>query len=87
MRKFELYRAIDKLDGDLSYFIILSDNCVDIGYSVLDWSIYNSDDEAVADQKRKSRVYWSEDNDVPRRDYMINPTLLAEWDDPNSTNC
>lgn len=71
--KYELYKAVDKIDGELSLFMLDEIG----GYTVVPYSeVFIG--KLVIDIKFGGCCHWSRsDNETPRRDYMINPVLLC----------
>ncbi|WZK93023.1 hypothetical protein [Enterobacter phage vB_EclS_AS5] len=71
--KFQIFKAIDKLDGKLSLFMFDEEN----NYTVV-WY----EDENIAKLVKAARKRGCDWSDIPgkksRRDYMIDPVLLCE---------
>ena len=67
----KLYKAVDKLDGDLCMFLVYENGKV----AVMDW--YMSDSEMVRAVKSAARYYMTET--AERFNDAIDPVLIAEW--------
>lgn len=70
--KYEIYKAVDTIDGELSLFAFDETD----GYTVIDYS-----DEGLGQlikRLRKAGCDWSDEpNESSRRDDMINPVLIT----------
>lgn len=72
--KYQIFKAVDKLDGDLSIFVF-----DEVGnYTV----VYYSESvlgAVITELKGGAGCHWSEDSiSYPRRDDMVKPVLLCE---------
>lgn len=71
--KYELYKAVDKVDGELSLFLLDENG----GYTVVPYSEAFIG-ETIREIKFGGCCHWSRsDNETPRRDDMIDPVLLC----------
>lgn len=71
--KYELYKAVDKIDGELSLFLLDEEN----GHTVIDYSP-EMIGSLIRDIKAGGSCHWSrDDSEKPRRDDMIDPVLLC----------
>lgn len=72
--KYELYKAVDKIDGDLSVFVFDEND----NYTVIFYSDYMLG--RIIDRIKKGcGCDWPADSiKYPRRNDMINPALLCE---------
>lgn len=71
--KFEIYKAVDKIDGELSLFMFDSDG----GYTV---TPYGEPFLGVLVKEARfgGRCHWSDEaNETPRREDMIDPVLIC----------
>lgn len=72
--KYQVFKAVDKLDGDVSLFAFDEQE----NYTV----IYHSDymlGRLVEELRSGKGCYWSADSiSHPRRSDMVNPVLLCE---------
>lgn len=66
----KLYKAIDKLDGEMTAFIVRDDGTVCISH----W--LESDDVEIYIAKQSFMQQGPTKNDM---EYAINPVLMAEW--------
>ena len=71
--KFQIYKAIDKLDGELSLFMFDETD----GYTVVTYS--KSLVGKLCEQARAHGCDWTNNpGETPRRKDMIDPVLLCE---------
>lgn len=71
--KFEIYKAVDKIDGELSLFMFDSDG----GYTVTPYGDHFLG-VLVNDARFGGGCHWSDiANETPRRDDMIDPVLIC----------
>lgn len=71
--KYELYKAVDKIDGELSLFLLDEEN----GYTVIDYSP-EMIGRLIRDIKAGGICHWSDnEGETSRRDDMIDPVLLC----------
>lgn len=71
--KFQIYKAIDKVDGELSLFMFDETD----GYTVVTYS--KSWVGKLCDQARKHGCDWTDnEGETPRRKDMIDPVLICE---------
>lgn len=72
--KYQIYKAVDKLDGDVSIFVFDEHE----NYTV----VYNHDNmlgRIISRIKGGEGCHWSADSiKYPRRDDMVNPVLMCE---------
>lgn len=73
--KYQIFKAVDKIDGDLSLFMFdENDNYTVVWY----------DDENVARLIKAANNHgcdWSKSElETPRRDDMVDPVLLCEFE-------
>lgn len=71
--KYQIFKAVDKIDGELSLFMFDEEN----NYTVIDyspemmWSM-------IRDIKAGGGCRWSDNgSETPRRDDMLDPVLLC----------
>lgn len=69
----QVYEAVDKLDGEISYFFFDGVG----GYTVLAKSMVGSKENALNYFKKSETGDWADTGN--RRADMINPVLIAEW--------
>ena len=71
--KFQIFKAIDKIDGELSLFMFDEEN----NYTVLDYST-EMIGRLIQDINNGGGCHWCDNaNETPRRDDMIDPVLLC----------
>lgn len=72
--KFQIFKAIDKIDGELSLFMFDEEN----NYTVIDYSP-EMIGRLVQDIKNGGGCHWSDSaNETPRRDDMLDAVLMCE---------
>lgn len=74
--KYELYKAVDKIDGELSLFMFDEEN---------NYTVINYQPEMIGlliqDIKAGGGCQWSDDgNETPRRDDMLDAVLMCEFE-------
>lgn len=67
----KLYKAVDKMDGKMSAFLVLDDGCV-----ITSWFLTKRQ-EISAGKSRANEPASSTHDDFNRR--ALNPVLIAEW--------
>nr|DAH97852.1 MAG TPA: hypothetical protein [Caudoviricetes sp.] len=73
--KYEIYSAIDAIDGDESLFMFDEND----NYTVISFGY--CDAEYLDNQARECGCNWSDSkNKTPRRQDMINPVLLKSFE-------
>lgn len=71
--KYQVFKAVDKIDGELSLFIFDEEN----NYTVIDYSP-EMVGRMIRDIKAGGSCHWSDGaNETPRRDDMIDPVLMC----------
>lgn len=83
MKKVQIFKAVDRIDGDLSTFAFIVVDGVDESQAV--WFRDDKSADEVAEVVRKelsSRGFFGfpDSRAEPRRDDMIDPVLHAEWE-------
>lgn len=74
--KYELYKAVDKIDGELSLFLLDEEN----GYTVIDYSP-EMIGRLIRDIKAGGSCHWSDGaNETPRREDMLDAVLMCEFE-------
>lgn len=74
MKQFKIYKAIDKIDGELSLFMFDAR----LNYTVVDYS-KQALGRLIEDAKSGAGCHWEQSkHETPRYDDMINPVLLCE---------
>lgn len=68
----KLYKAIDKMDGEMSAFLVMNDGCV-----ITHWFVSDSWEILAAKQREIDGPASSTHGDFENR--AINPILIAEW--------
>ena len=68
----QVYKAVDEVDGEISYFYFDGDG----RYTVLNESCFESEEDCLTYFKKGKGDWTDTDN---RRADMINPVLIAEW--------
>lgn len=71
--KYELYKAVDKIDGDLSLFLLDEIE----GYTVVPYSEAFIGKLVKAVNSGRGCDWRQEEGETPRRDDMIDPVLLC----------
>lgn len=76
MKRFEIYKAIDKIDGELSLFMFDEE----MNYTVVDYS-KRALGRLIEEVNNGTGCHWSDNpGETPRYDDMINPVLLCAID-------
>ena len=71
--RFEIFEAVDRVDGELSLFMFDSDG----GYTVTPYGDHFLG-RLVKDARFGCDCHWSDDsNETPRREDMIDPVLIC----------
>lgn len=74
--KYQVFKAVDKIDGELSLFIFDEEN----NYTVIDYSPEMMG-RMIRDIKAGGSCHWSDGaNETPRRDYMLDAVLMCEFE-------
>lgn len=74
--KYELYKAVDKIDGELSLFLFDEEG----GYTVIDYSPEMMG-RLIRDIKAGGSCHWSDvAGETPRRDDMLDAVLMCEFE-------
>ena len=72
--KFQIFKAIDKIDGELSLFMFDEES----NYTVIDYSP-EMIGRLIRDIKNGVGCHWSDNaNETPRRDDMLDAVLMCE---------
>lgn len=83
MRKIQIYRAVDRIDGALSWFAIESVGGKDVRYTTNTGHII-SEAGFIERVERRIDIHgaltWDDHVCSPRRGDMIKPTLIKEWE-------
>ena len=75
MKRFEIYKAVDKIDGELSLFMFDAR----LNYTVVDYS-KRALGCLIEAANNGTGCHWNNDPKSPRFDDMINPVLLCAID-------
>lgn len=74
--KYQVFKAVDKIDGELSLFIFDEEN----NYTVTDYSPEMMG-RMIRDIKAGGSCHWSDGaNETPRRDDMLDAVLMCEFE-------
>lgn len=74
--KYQVFKAVDKIDGELSLFIFDEEN----NYTVIDYSPEMMG-RMIRDIKAGDSCHWSDGaNETPRRDDMLDAVLMCEFE-------
>lgn len=68
----KLYKAIDRLDGEISWFLVMHDGCV-----IKHWILSDEDEIEYAKEREIDSPASSTHSELDDR--AINPVLMAEW--------
>lgn len=71
--KYQLFKAVDKLDGELSLFLLAEDD----SYTVVEYSDALIGKLVKAIKNGRGCDWQRGVNETPRRDDMIDPVLLC----------
>lgn len=72
MKRFEIYKAIDKIDGELSLFMFDAR----LNYTVITYSEQGIG-QLIRAANNGTGCHWNNNPREPRFDDMINPVLLC----------
>lgn len=74
--KYQIFKAVDKIDGELSLFLFDEEN----NYTVIEYSPEMMG-RLIRDIKAGSSCHWSDGvNETPRRDDMLDAVLMCEFE-------
>lgn len=74
--KYQVFKAVDRIDGELSLFIFDEEN----SYTVINYSP-DMMWRMIRDIKAGGSCHWSDGaNETPRRDDMIDAVLMREFE-------
>lgn len=72
----QVYKATDKIDGEVAYFYFNDESNM---HTVLSEDVCIDENDAIDYFKQNSNGNWNEYSNSPRRNDMLNPVLIAEW--------
>lgn len=74
--KYQIFKAVDKIDGELSLFMFDEEN----DYTVIGYST-EMIGRLIRDIKAGGSCHWSDGvNETPRRDDMLDAVLMCEFE-------
>ncbi|WWD12667.1 hypothetical protein CPL00172_CDS0082 [Escherichia phage BubbaBully] len=74
--KYQIFKAVDKIDGELSLFLFDEEN----GYTVIDYSPEMMG-RLISDIKAGGSCHWSDnEGETSRRDDMLDAVLMCEFE-------